>query len=112
MDETSFFAWVGKHIWPVFALIAGVLWKKQDSRIDRLETTMYTKGNAAERKETVDKMLEDRRQDVIKIYETIDERGAINERRHEKTNDMIRDLTRDMSKGFSDIKDLLLGGKK
>jgi len=115
MDETTIFGWVIKHILPVFIPLASVfgwVWKKQDSRIDRIENAMYTREDAAERLKSVDKTLEDRRQDVKDIYDTIAERGRINEQRHEKTNDMIRELTRDMSKGFSDIKDLLLGGKK
>tara|TARA_R110000868_G_scaffold218849_1_gene469665 strand:+ start:5881 stop:6222 length:342 start_codon:yes stop_codon:yes gene_type:complete len=108
MDDISSWKELAKYLWGLLVPAGWWMWNKQDKRIDKVEATMYTQENAKERRESVDKSLEDRRQDVKDIYETINERGRVNEARHEKTNDMIRDLTRDMSQGFSDLKDILL----
>lgn len=101
--------WIG-----LFGLIK-ILWDKQEQRfakgeakVSAMESTIYTKADAKERKESVDEALEARRQDVKEIYATIAERGKINEARHEKTNDKIDMLAREMNQGLSEIKTILL----
>jgi len=105
MDETTFLGWVLKHLWAVFLPVAGWVWKKQDSRIDRIEGSMYTKEDAAERRDSVDKTLEARRQDVLKLHDKIDLRA-------EKLDDKVDKLAHDMNEGIGEIKTLLIGMRK
>lgn len=105
MDETTLLGWVLKHLWAVFLPVAGWVWKKQDSRIDRIEGAMYSKEDAKERRESVDEALEARRQDVIQLHSKIDARA-------ERLDDKVDKMTHDMHEGFREITTLIMGMKK
>ena len=106
---------VANWLWLGLLGVIKLLWDKQEDRFKKgeskmsaLEAAIYSKEDARERKETVDEALEARRMDVKEIYATIAERGRVNEARHEKTNDKIDALSREMNNGLSDIKSILL----
>ena len=75
MDETAFFKEIAKYLWGVLVPAGWWIFNKQDKRIDNVEATMYTKNAAKDRREEVDKILEDRRQDVIALHSKIDFRS-------------------------------------
>lgn len=108
MDETTFLGWIIKHLLPVFipvASLVGWVWKKQDSRIDRIEGAMYSKDDAKERREYVDEALEARRQDVRELHSKIDARA-------ERLDDKVDKMNHDMHEGFKEITTLIMGMKK
>lgn len=101
MDDPGFWKEAAKYLWGVLVPVGAYLWNKQDKRIDNMEARLYSKEDARERRETVDEVLEARRQDVIALHTKIDARA-------EKLDDKIDHVLRDMNAGFSDLKDLLL----
>ena len=101
MDETALWREATKYLWTVVAGVGAWLYNKQESRLKSLEDNIYTKSAARERREEVDKTLEDRRQDVIALHTKIDSRA-------EKLDDKIDQMKDDMNRNFSDLKDLLL----
>jgi len=105
MDETSTLRWLVEHLWVLLGPIVGWVWNKQDARINHLEDSMYTQEDARERRDSVDKALEDRRQDVIQLHTKIDSRA-------ERLNDKMDKLAHDMNEGSGSIRDLLIGMKK
>ncbi len=100
MDETTVLREATKYLWTVVAGVGAWLFNKQESRIKALEDSNYSKTAAKERRDEVDKALEDRRQDVIALHFKIDARA-------EKLDDKIDELTKDINRNFSDLKDML-----
>lgn len=101
MDETALWREATKYLWTVVAAVGAWLFNKQEARIKSLEDNMYTKNAARDRREEVDKTLEDRRQDVISLHSKIDDKT-------EKLTDKVDMLTRDINQNFSDLKDMLI----
>lgn len=101
MDEITFWKGAAQYLWAAVAGVGAWFLNKQDGRIKSLEDSMYSKTAAKERREEVDKHLEDRRQDVISLHSKIDSRS-------EKLDDKIDAMSKEMNQGFSDIKDLFL----
>jgi hypothetical protein len=112
MDETLLWKEAAKWLWGGIVgvgVFLGSIGKwflgRQEARIKALEDTAYTKSAAKERREEVDKSLEDRRQDVIALHAKIDSRS-------EKLDEKIDSMQRDMHQGFNDIKNLFIQMKK
>ena len=101
MDETNLLREAVKYLWGLLVPAGLYIWKQQDSRIKNVEDRMYTKEDARERLESVDETLEARRQDVIALHDKLDHRAS-------RLDDKMDVLVRDMHKGFSDRKDMLL----
>lgn len=81
---------VAQYLWGLLVPAGIWAWKKQDARLDKLEENSVKKDEFKERLTAVDKVLEDRRDDVRDLYKEMGE------------------LRKDVSRGFSDLKDLLL----
>lgn len=101
MDDTVLWKEAAKWLWTVFMAAGAWIFNKQDSRIKNLEDSMYTKSSAKERQGEIDKVLEDRRQDVIQLHAKI-------EKESDKTDDRFDKLSSAMHAGFSEIKTILL----
>lgn len=78
MDEISLLKAAFDKLWTAFVVLGAFVWRGQNARIERLEKkieeTMYTKNDAADRRKDVDAALEALRHGEITLHERLEDK--------------------------------------